>query len=289
MVPFHSLPGSKRYAECAAEMALILSRQNDLLDRLIGEGTPYALLYTGYGGEEEMYADHYSHFCDERLTLLFTLQPSSCVPDPFFEWRPLHGEVQLYARQQPWRRGAEDALLAAVADDEIHGSLLFCPDRDILFAPYDGGFTVVASSASQREALEARFGDWLPGSSGEDATLVIASALPGERQTVRWLKEELDATVYLHDSGAVKVVKVLHRQANDDDLRRLGALSAIERLMFVPAGPDDEDNPQVTDRGLQALHGLSQLESLNLEGFPAITEAGVRALRAALPGCTISD
>ena len=288
LVRLHSLPGSKRYAACSAEMALILSRQNDLLELLIGAGTSYAIFFTRYGGEGEIHAEHYSRLCDDRLTLLFTVQPDRCTPEPFFDWRPAHAEVRLYARQQPWRREAEDAILAAVADDEIAGPLLFCPERDILFAPYDGGFTVLAASKAQRRMLEERFADWLPGGSEEDHSLVIASAQNEHRETVRWLIETLDATVYLSEGGSVTTVNLSHHRASDDTLFTIGTLHDLQHLHFSPTSAlHDEDNLRVTDKGIQALHGLSQLKGLVLEAFPALTEAGVEALREALPDCEV--
>lgn len=280
----HSLPGDKRYAECPAEMALILERQNTLIDRLVGEGTPYTLLFTQYGGSD-MHASSYTRFVDDRLTLLFSLSGDDCTPEPYFSWRP-HGEVRLYARQQRWVRGSEDALLAAVADDEIAGLLLFSPARDVLVAPYDGGVTVIAASPSQRAALRREFSAWLPGRSMLDPSLVIASAQPAARSLVAQLKAQ-DATVYLGEDGAVEVVKVFKTGVDDALLAQLGALPRLRTLMLLDPGPDVVENRAVTDAGLARLHGLTGLDFLGLEGFTAVTAAGVAALRVALPGCEV--
>ena len=282
----YSLPGGKRYAECAAETALILERQNTLIDALIGAGTPYTLLFTQFGDDADMYAAEQARFVDERLTLLFTLHEEACTPEPFFAWRPA-GTVRLYARQQRWARGAEDDLLAATADDEIAGLLLFCPARGVLVAPYDGGVSMIAASWAQRSALRERFASWLPGGSEADPTLVVDSAQPQERETVRQLKA-LSATVYLREDGAVSVVKIWKAHVDDALLERLGALSQLSILMLFSAGPSLERNSRVTDAGLAALHGLTGLDALNLEGFVGVSEAGIRALRQALPGCEVS-
>lgn len=280
----HSLPGDKRYAECAAEMALILERQNALIDLLIGEETPYTLLFTRYGGDD-LHAADYDRLTDDRLTLLFSLSGDDCTPEPFFSWRP-HGEVRLYARQQRWVSGSEDALLAAVADDEIAGLLLFCPARGVLIAPYDGGVDLIAASLPQRLALRRQFSAWLPGRSALDPSLVIASAQPADRPLVAQLKAQ-EATVYLGGDGAVEVVKVFVMGVDDALLVRLGALPRLHILMLLSPGPEVVENRAVTDAGLASLHGLAGLDFLNLEGFTGVTAAGVAALRAALPGCEV--
>ena len=45
---------------------------------------------------------------------------------------------------------------------------------------------------------------------------------------------------------------------------------------------------KVTDAGLKELARLKRLQTLNLINTPKITDAGVQALRKALPGCAIS-
>ncbi len=281
----HSLPGDKRYAECPAEMALILERQNTLIEHLVGEGTPYTLLFTQHG-DDDIHAASYTRFVDDRLTLLFSLSGDDCTPEPYFSWRP-YGEVRLYARQQRWVRGSEDALLAAVADDAIAGLLLFCPARDVLVAPYDGGVTVIAASPSQRIALRRAFAAWCPGRSDLDPSLVIASAQPAARSLVAQLKAQ-DATVYLGKDGAVEVVTVFKTGVDDALLAQLGALPRLRTLMLVDPGPDVVENRAVTDAGLAHLHGLTGLDALSLEGFTGITAAGVSDLCTALTGCEVS-
>ena len=41
----HSLPNSKRYADNADEMQIILNRQNTIINDLIGKGQAYLLLF----------------------------------------------------------------------------------------------------------------------------------------------------------------------------------------------------------------------------------------------------
>lgn len=48
----------------------------------------------------------------------------------------------------------------------------------------------------------------------------------------------------------------------------------------------DLSTTQVTDPGLKDLAGLKSLQTLDL-GYTAVTDAGVKALQKALPGCRI--
>ncbi len=279
----HSLPGGKRYAECSAETELILERQNTLLDELIGADTPYTVLFTEWSASDR-------RFVDDRFALLFALDGPDCSPKPPFAWRPSNGQsVRLYARQQPWVRGGEDALLAAIADDEVAGTLLFCAQRNVLFAPYDGGVNLVAASRAQRAELRERFVHWLPGRSEADPTLVIASAHEHERETVRLIKQRLGGTIHLGSDNAVEVVKVALTDVDDSLLGKIGGLSRLQHIVFYPLSmkPEALENHSTSDAGLRALHGLKQLEFLNLEGLRCITKEGVAALRLALPACEV--
>jgi len=51
--------------------------------------------------------------------------------------------TQLYAETRPWRPRIIDAILRAVADDEIYSVILCPPDLRWLYHPYDGGADVI--------------------------------------------------------------------------------------------------------------------------------------------------
>jgi len=58
----HSLPESKRYAENADEYKIILNRQNQLLDDLIGEETQIAISFGFY--KDDITNDSYKELAD---------------------------------------------------------------------------------------------------------------------------------------------------------------------------------------------------------------------------------
>jgi hypothetical protein len=71
-----------------------------------------------------------------------------------------HGEWQAWAAQVDWKRGAFDDLLLSIAEDQVAPTLWVAEDGAI-FAPYDGGVDVFASTGPQRDQLASRYADWL--------------------------------------------------------------------------------------------------------------------------------
>ncbi|GAB3088766.1 hypothetical protein GCM10027186_57700 [Micromonospora schwarzwaldensis] len=69
--------------------------------------------------------------------------------------------TQLYAETIPWRPGAIDVLLRAVADGELANVILAPADLGWLYHPYDGGADVIRPTREQRDALRAQYPDWL--------------------------------------------------------------------------------------------------------------------------------
>jgi len=252
-----------------------------------GEGEPYILLFTWYG--DDLHTPNYERFVDERLTLLSEFRDGSWRPEPFFAWRPEPegGAIRLYARSAHWTGGSEDALLRAIANDEIAHVLFINPRRGTLFAPYDGGADLIASSEAERLDLYKRLRDWLPGYSNEDNSTLIAAARLEERDTVRLFKAELGGSVYLDDEDRIVSVKLPLHAVTDDHLAHLGALEQLRTLLFYSQGRDLGENTQVTDAGLAALHTLRGVSDLRLEGFTGVSERGLEQLREALPGCDI--
>ena len=87
------------------------------------------------------------------------------------------------------------------------------------------------------QQLCERFAAWLPGGSKKDPSLVIDSAQPEARETVRLLKKERDATVYLGADGAVEVVKLFAMDVDDALLARLGALPLMPLRSVIENSP----------------------------------------------------
>jgi hypothetical protein len=65
-----------------------------------------------------------------------------------------------FARWVPPAPSALDPLLRRVADD-VDITLFTNATVDWIYAPYDGGADVIARTAKERAALEAKYASWL--------------------------------------------------------------------------------------------------------------------------------
>ncbi len=153
-VRFHSLPGSKRYADDEAEYEELLGRHLTVLGELArGAGEVFIVTY-GWSDSAEV-PQH-----EAELAALVSSEPWTSVLTDFDEdfgatWAHLYlGTIGLDAP-------ALLALLRLVADDQDR---MFFFDHSLtwLYAPYDGGGDVVAPSAAERDRLKARHVSWLP-------------------------------------------------------------------------------------------------------------------------------
>ncbi|MFF4771755.1 DUF3885 domain-containing protein [Microtetraspora fusca] len=154
-VRFHSLPDSKRYPDNEAEYAVVLDRHHTLLSEL--DPGADLLVIT-------------AEWTDTAATTPQRWPRRSQVAPSARHWRTLIEEpddpefrayTQLYAELRPWRPGIIDAVLRAVADDEISGVILGPSDLRWLYHPYDGGADVILPTRSERDALKERHRTWL--------------------------------------------------------------------------------------------------------------------------------
>ncbi|TCM18973.1 hypothetical protein EDF56_104508 [Novosphingobium sp. PhB165] len=137
-VRFHALPGAKRYAENAAERAIILSRANALGTALLSAGM-LCWIVQARADEAEGHGEFIGSYEEEEY-------------EPV--WR-------YYVREQEWISGAFDAEIAAVADDGPAYVLWISRETGGIFAPYDGGFDLFPSSDGDVEHLRTTYRDWL--------------------------------------------------------------------------------------------------------------------------------
>jgi hypothetical protein len=116
-----------------------------------------------------------------------------------------------------------------------------------------------------------------------DAGLAHLRGLTGLRQL------DLAGCVQVTDAGLAQLrgltgLQLLYLslcgRVTDAGLAHLGGLTGLQLL-------DLEQCKQVTDAGLAHLRGLTGLQQLDLTECKQVTDAGKKALRAALPGCTI--
>ncbi len=151
-VRFHALPKSKRYAETKEETAVILHRANCLASEMFSENSEIWLSVMGRGGDSfprEYYAE--------------------AKQIPLVSNRDINGEignpeeacfVNFHAEKVRWQSGKLDEIFELIADDQERG-FLFAPDTRFVFAPYDGGFDMFWTSATQVAQVKAKYKSWL--------------------------------------------------------------------------------------------------------------------------------
>jgi hypothetical protein len=143
------LPRSERYPESEDEYATVLSRHHAVLDALGLRGRCFVLSML---------------FDDESMPA----PAAESVPLPrAVHWRtvpPLHDEemeMVIYATESEYPSAELDALLRAVADEELVGVILVPPSRPWLYHPYDSGADVIAETPDARDGLRQQFAPWL--------------------------------------------------------------------------------------------------------------------------------
>ncbi len=151
-IRFHALPEAKRYAQTRGERETIIRRAGAIAGQVLGSEAACWLVAN----------EHVEPGAEASLTLSLD---GGHVLDLAFGWREAgaqqeDGEWRCYARQCIWRPGAFDLLLARIADGREHGLLWVDRDSCNVFAPYDGGFDVIAGDPADALALADRFGDW---------------------------------------------------------------------------------------------------------------------------------
>ena len=140
-VRFHSLPGSQRYAASDEEIDIILSRGNCLASALFGRSKGCWIITSRWD-------DEFGPGVPAGLWSEDDTDPESLV------WN-------FFVREGEWAEGKFDDDLEDLADDARHYIIWFEPESGKVFAPYDGGFDLFASTIEEVHALKKRFGDWL--------------------------------------------------------------------------------------------------------------------------------
>lgn len=153
-VRFHSLPGSKRYADTAAEYQILLDRYNTVLTELFA-GHPVYIVTTSFVPDEgiEVWSPTDPHALNPGSRPWTRLREDDDA-DP-------GGTMHLHVSEQRWKPRILDPLLRAVADDECAGVIIMDTDLRRLYLPYDGGADVILASPQERDALKNSHANWL--------------------------------------------------------------------------------------------------------------------------------
>ena len=151
---FHALPGSKRYPDGEAEYAIVLSRHNALLDAL-ARGRDVFLVYSLFNdfqaSSRRMQVPPYAPGGSQYWMSFLSSEPDETPPS----------YCHLFAAQLPWRAGAVDRVLRAVAREDAHNVFLVSPGTRWFYHPYDGGMDLILSSPEERDAYKQTYAAWL--------------------------------------------------------------------------------------------------------------------------------
>jgi hypothetical protein len=149
-VRFHSLPGSKRYADTAQERSEIVRRHRSVLDELRQDEdiSSLAVIATDYGPRDLATGWTKKHLIDAWAWRSYLDPDDPEIPVYFWVTSNLNSN-QL------------DDLLLQAADDRAH-VVLTSAELDWLYYPCDGGADVVAATSIERDALRDRDPNWLP-------------------------------------------------------------------------------------------------------------------------------
>ncbi|MFI7012945.1 hypothetical protein [Streptomyces sp. NPDC050164] len=155
-VRFHSLPGSKRYAESEDEYAIVLERYNTVLDELFTGQEVFVVTmdwsYTPTGPAG--YPTPRSELHPRGLR--WWTETDDDDPDPEFR---IH--TRLYAVRRRWRHGCVDDLLRAVAGEALVEVFITDTGLRRIHHPYDGGADVILATPTERDELRDRHAAWL--------------------------------------------------------------------------------------------------------------------------------
>lgn len=151
----HSLPGSKRYADTEEEYGILLARQYQLIEELIGEGAEVAIVLGLY--ENDITLANYARLSDiEAFQRVWTIDLAKERPHQYDH----DISLDICVKVENWERGRRDEILKAIADDEIR-AMIVCPARECIVAPYDGGVDVIVETEVSRNRWKERFRGWL--------------------------------------------------------------------------------------------------------------------------------
>ncbi len=151
----HSLPNSKRYADSLEEYNVILNRQNNLINDLIGEGTEIAVAFGMY--TDDLTNDNYKELADfGKFQKIYSID--------LHQERPREYDssyfLDVFVKIEQWQKGKRNELLKAIADDKIR-AMFICPSKQCIVAPYDGGVDIIVESTEKRNQIRHRYKEWL--------------------------------------------------------------------------------------------------------------------------------
>jgi hypothetical protein len=156
-VRFDTLPNSKRYPDNEDEYTTILNRHDSLLKRL-GDGDILSVISCEWTNDPSVHSLHDSIRANiiSDSTYWQTFKDDDGADPEFQSYR------HIYISKLAVGSDAANALLRAVAANEISGVIFAPNDFDWLYHPYDGGVDVITATQNDRDELRKQFQNWLP-------------------------------------------------------------------------------------------------------------------------------
>ena len=137
----HSLSKLKRYAEADTEYQIMINRQNQLINDLIGEKNKIIVSFGVY--TNDISNDNYKELTDfgefkkVQTIDLHKIRPKEYEDQEYYE---------IYIKDDYWKDETKNEILKAIADDKIK-AMFICPSRHCIIAPYDGGVDIIVDSS----------------------------------------------------------------------------------------------------------------------------------------------
>jgi hypothetical protein len=147
---FHSLPESKRYAECDEETGTIVDRANTLATECFGEQASI-WISAGYLSDFDLENDD--------LPIRMNMSKEMVWIDEDEEPED-QSEMSFFASRLIWKRSSLDRLFREIAEDQER-AILFSEDAQTVLAPYDGGFDIISFQPGKIAQLENSFSTWM--------------------------------------------------------------------------------------------------------------------------------
>ncbi len=136
----HSLPASKRYPDTVEEWAILLHRQNTLIDYLIPQDTPILIAINRIEPECHLF------------------QSYAPLPLGVIQEAPSEPIYDSFLIETTWENDPRNPILSMMADENLQGFIIA---PDCLIHPYDGGVDIIVKDPHTAYVLRRRFKEWL--------------------------------------------------------------------------------------------------------------------------------
>ena len=143
---FHALPLSKRYADTDDERKIILSRANELASECFNQNDAVWLITAKWDAKNELARMEH---------MLHVLTWHDGVEEDGFQ-----NVIEFWATKTLWVEGSLDRYFTGVAEEE-YDLVMFDSAKRLAFAPYDGGFDIIAFDPQFLENMEDRYSHWM--------------------------------------------------------------------------------------------------------------------------------